>query len=106
MTVLLDTGPLGRVSNPRATPINRECHEWLLTLVNHGHVVLVPEIADYEVRRELLRLEKRRGLERLDEVKAALGYLPLTTPIMLRAAQLWAGAPRERADRSSARARL
>jgi predicted nucleic acid-binding protein len=94
MTVLLDTGPLGRVSNPKVTPINRQCHEWLMSMVRAGHVVLVPEIADYEVRRELLRLDKRPGLARLDEVKATLGYLPLTTPIMLRAAPLWAQARR------------
>jgi hypothetical protein len=52
----------------------------------------VPEIADYEVRRELLRANKVRGIARLDLLKNSIGYLPLTTPIMLKAAELWAQA--------------
>jgi predicted nucleic acid-binding protein len=56
--------------------------------------VLVPEIADYEVRRELIRAGKTTGLASLDKVNAALEYVPLTTPTMLRAAELWAEARR------------
>jgi len=54
--------------------------------------VYVPEIADYEVRRELLRARKFRGLQRLDKVKSDFEYLIITTELMLRAAQLWADA--------------
>lgn len=50
--------------------------------------VAVPEIADYELRRELLRAG--RGVERLDELEGRLVYLPLTTTVMRRAAELWA----------------
>lgn len=57
-----------------------------------GDPIFIPEIADYEVRRELLRARKLRGLARLDLLKDSLEYLPLTTPIMLRAAELWAQA--------------
>jgi predicted nucleic acid-binding protein len=64
------------------------------SLVVQGAQVWVPEIADYEVRRELLRADKTRGLARLDLLKNSLGYLPLTTPIMLQAAELWAQARR------------
>lgn len=94
MTFLLDAGPLGRASNPKVTPVNRECHAWVMNLVRFGHSVLVPEIADYEVRRELLRLQRRKGIARLDALKEALGYLPLTTAMMLQAANLWAEARR------------
>jgi len=52
--------------------------------------VLVPEIADYEVRRELLRANKKLGIQRLDTLKATIGYLPLTTAAMLKAAEFWA----------------
>jgi predicted nucleic acid-binding protein len=55
-------------------------------------LIVVPEIADYEVRRELLRADKFRGIERLDLVKATFAYLPITTAVMLKAAQLWAQA--------------
>jgi len=54
--------------------------------------VLVPEIADYEVRRELLRANKVRGLTRLDALATLLEYLPLTTVAMRQAAVFWAQA--------------
>ena len=90
MIVLLDAGPLGRVSNPNASPANRECYEWMESLVSKGAEVCLPEIADYEVRRELLRARKLKGIARLDILKNAVSYLPLTTAIMLKAAELWA----------------
>ena len=54
--------------------------------------VFIPEIADYEVRRELLRSNKKKGVERLDWLQSILEYLPLSTTIMLQAAQFWAEA--------------
>jgi hypothetical protein len=54
--------------------------------------VIVPEIADYEVRRELLWAKKMRGLARLDALVSHLEYLPLTTAAMREAADLWAQA--------------
>src|SRR5262249_57912237 len=48
------------------------------------------EIADYEVRRELLRLRRHRSLQRLDGLQRILTYLPLDTPTMRRAAEMWA----------------
>ena len=50
----------------------------------------VPEITDYEVRRELLRLNKQKSVDRLDLLRTTIGYVPLTTATMLRAADLWA----------------
>jgi len=94
MTILLDAGPLGMVSNPKASIRNRDCYDWLVSTVADGTRVLVPEIADYEVRRELLRANKTKGLERLDLLKQTLEYLPLSTIMMLRAARLWAEARR------------
>lgn len=56
--------------------------------------MFVPEIADYEVRRELLRANKAKGVARLNIIKSSVGYLPITTSVMLRAAELWAQARR------------
>lgn len=50
----------------------------------------VPEIADYEVRRELIRINSVGGLANLDWLAGNLEYVPLTTPVMRRAAELWA----------------
>jgi len=57
--------------------------------------VLVPEISDYEVRRELLRAGKSRGLSRLDHLAEDLGYLHITTEAMRLAARFWADARRQ-----------
>jgi toxin FitB len=87
--VLLDSAPLGMVSHPRKNP---EIKIWLQALLEAGVIVRVPEIIDYEVRRELLRANKQRGIQRLDLLKVMLGYLPITTEVMLRAAEFWAQA--------------
>ena len=88
--MVLDSGPLGLVTNPTASPVNDACSKWLEALSGGGVRVTVPEIADYEVRRELLRIGKARGIRRLDTIKATARYAPLTTETMLLAAQLWA----------------
>lgn len=90
--VLLDSGPLGLVSHPNAERVNAEAVEWLQALLSARVSVLVAEIADYEVRRELLRAGRQRGVRRLDDLKEAIGYRPITTQAMLTAAALWAEA--------------
>jgi predicted nucleic acid-binding protein len=92
MIVLLDAGPLGMITNPKSAPENEECKDWVAAAVGKGIEVIIPEIADYEVRRELLRADKFRGLERLDALKRILEYAPITTPVMLKAAEFWAAA--------------
>ncbi|RMF63366.1 MAG: nuclease [Cyanobacteria bacterium J069] len=57
-----------------------------------GRQIVIPEIADYEVRRELLRANKHKGIARLDDLAKFLEYLPITTITMRQAAQLWAQA--------------
>ncbi|BAZ09745.1 hypothetical protein NIES4071_15550 [Calothrix sp. NIES-4071] len=54
--------------------------------------VIIPEIVDYELRRELLRANKVKGIAKLDELGELLEYLPLTTAVMRQAALLWAQA--------------
>ncbi len=88
--ILLDAGPLGLATNPNRSPSNLACTRWLQELIAAGTHVLVPEIADYEVRRELLRANKTRGLAKLDELANSLGYLPLTTAAVRKAAECWA----------------
>ena len=93
--VLLDTGPLGLVTHPNATTTNAEAAGWLRELVTAGVAVRVPEICDYELRRELLRAGKTRSVMVLDRYKATLGYVPITTDAMLRAAAFWSDARRQ-----------
>lgn len=92
--VVLDTGPLGFVTHPRADE-NREAVAWLKELNAGGVLVRVPEICDYELRRELLRRGATTGVRRLDELGRVAGYVPITTGAMLLAAELWGRARRE-----------
>ncbi len=50
----------------------------------------LPEITDYEVRRELIRLGKSSSIRRLDELKTYIDYTPITTQAMLLASEFWA----------------
>ena len=90
VVILLDAGPLGLITNPRASLETRDCNLWLEALVLKEIQVKIPEIADYEVRRELLRADKLKGIKRLDDLQKYLDYIPLTTQTMLKAAHFWA----------------
>lgn len=86
---MLDSGFLGIVTNPKAaSPLYQEGKVWLQSLPLKGYIVMLPEIADYEVRRELIRVGKTAGIERLDQLKSQIPYRPWTTEVMLLAAQL------------------
>ena len=80
------------ITNPKSSPENEACKDWLESLALKGVEVVIPEIADYEVRRELIRAGKERGLIRLDALKGVLSYAPITTATMLKAANFWAAA--------------
>ena len=59
-------------------------------MVLAGHSVALPEIVDYELRREMLRLRNEISVAKLDQLVGALAYLPITTSTMRQAAELWA----------------
>jgi predicted nucleic acid-binding protein len=90
--VFLDTKPLGMISNPKGKADAVRCRAWAMGLLAAGARVCVAEICDYELRRELLRVGATTGLRRLDQVNATCEYAPLTTAVMIKAAELWAKA--------------
>jgi hypothetical protein len=90
--VILDSTPLGILCHPRQPPHVLACRQWVADLRAAGRRVIVPEIADYEVRRELIRLGSSVALTNLDGYGIQLEYLPLTTAAMRLAAELWAQA--------------
>ena len=92
MLIVLDAGPLGLLSNPTTSRPVEGAWAWASARLDDGCRFVVPEIADYEVRRELIRAGKDLGVERLDLLAHALGYAPITTAVMRHAAALWADA--------------
>ena len=90
--VFLDAWPLGLVTNPTRSASSSASARWLQSLLKDGSRVVVPEIAGYEVRRELLRANKQKGLAQLDALARLTEYLPLTTAAVRQAAVFWAEA--------------
>lgn len=92
-TVFLDTSPLGLLSNRagKSQEID-DCHDWSNRLRLAGVKFYMPEIADYEVRRELVRSQQTAGISRLDRLKIQIIYLPIHSDAMLLATDLWAQA--------------
>lgn len=90
--IILDAGPLGLITNPKLSVKSKACAQWLQAHITSGSRTIIPEISDYEVRRELLRANKLKGISRLDDLAKLIEYLPLTTAAMQQAAKLWAEA--------------
>ena len=70
-TVFLDAGPLSLITNPKSTPDSLAATQWVIAMRAAGYHFMVPSIADYEVRRELIRAGKTRSILQLDAFNAA-----------------------------------
>ena len=94
LAVVLDAGPLGLLCHRTGVAVADQCKAWFRGHLAHGTSFYIPEIADYEVRRELLRLNKIVSVSRLDALHATATdtYLAVTTAAMRKAAELWATA--------------
>jgi hypothetical protein len=88
--VHLDSGPLGLITSSTASPGAREANGWLQHLLRANHFVVIPEIVDYELCREFLRGRMTKALINLERLTMELTFVPITTPVMRRAAEFWA----------------
>jgi len=88
--IVLDTGTLGLLTHPRAQPAALACRQWAQARLAAGARVIVPGIADYELRRELIRAGKTAGLRRLDAARGGFEFDPITQDALDKAADLWA----------------
>lgn len=59
-----------------------------------GVILAIPEIADYEVRREVLFRDATGGIRRLDGLKRDFEFIPIRSEALQRAVQLRALARR------------
>jgi predicted nucleic acid-binding protein len=88
--IFLDTGTLGLIANPKAEQRSIACTKWANDFLSAGVRVIVPGIADYEERRELIRAGKTAGLRRLDMIREWYEFVPITQEAVDDAAVLWA----------------
>jgi predicted nucleic acid-binding protein len=88
--VVLDTGPVGLLTNPRQTAVPMAIRQWLADLLAARRRVILPEISDYELRRELIRAKKSQSLPMLNTLANQVEYLAIDTRSMRLAAELWA----------------
>ena len=87
--ILLDSFPLSAICQPIRNAGVQAIKHWTTNCLAAGHRLYIPEVIDYELRRELIRAGKTNSVFRLDGYKTTLRYLPITTEAMLRAADLW-----------------
>lgn len=85
--ILLDSGPLGMLARARPAPALKA---WVRDRLRGGDRLGIAEIADYEVRRELLLANLRTSLNVLNALQAELDYVQVTTPVLREAAAMWA----------------
>jgi len=90
--IVLDSGPLALIVRPGNLPAAVECRIWADRHITSGNEILVPAIVTYELRRELLRLNRVTSLKLLDDFIAAdpKRYIVLTDDQLKLAAVLWA----------------
>lgn len=92
--IILDSTPLALLARvPGSAPADA-CKAWLARHLAARARVVIPEIIDYEVRRELLRLKLTASLARLDAIRRHrdVQFLPIAAGVLDVAASLWAQA--------------
>lgn len=87
MKILLDASPLSAISHPQAS---LEIVAWFFSHLRQGNQIIVSDLADYEVRRELIRAGKAHGIRRLDAFQRTLSVCPVSSTVLRRAAEMWA----------------
>lgn len=90
--IVLDTGPLGRIAHPQP---NSEIVSWLHAMLDSRATVFIPEIADYELRRNFLLEGLTASVRRLDQLRDILIYIPISSAAMREAADFWAMARKQ-----------
>src|SRR4051794_2225049 len=90
--LFLDSHPLGLLSNPSPNKEGIAITAWVKDVLDAGHRLYIPEVIDYELRRELVRAVKPSSIAELGSLKELLYSLPITTDAMVLAANLWAQA--------------
>jgi toxin FitB len=84
--VLLDANPLSQVTHPKIKP---EVRNWMQYLRENNIALKAPEISVYEVRRELIRLDNNKSINRLNRF-ISHSLIPIDSETFEQAAIFWA----------------
>ncbi len=91
--VVLDSATVSLLTQrPGRSPDGDACKLWMTRILATGDRIYLPAIADYEVRRELLRANRTVNLARLDLLRDLVNFIPITEAALSLAARLWADA--------------
>ena len=99
--IYLDSGPVGLACHPRPKKGTEfdDFRSWLMKALEGRTRIIIPAIADYEVRRELVRNGSLDSIDLLDQIEdgrhpilKGITYLPLSEGALKGAAKLWAEA--------------
>ena len=88
--VLLDAGVVGLLCSSPMLPDVAACKAWFAMLRMAGTIVVIPDVTQYEVRRELIRVGATAKLVRLDNLLIAARSADVTPDAWLKAAEFWA----------------
>jgi hypothetical protein len=89
--VLVDSTPLGQITHPKIKP---EIRNWLRAINEQGIDLLIPEIVDYELRRQLILDNREKSIRRLNSlIRDRLILIDRET--LLKACDLWAWVRRQ-----------
>lgn len=100
MIVILDSNILTLLVTPldeklsedeKLTKEIHQCTKWFERLLSKGARIIVSDICDYEVRRELIRINSK-SVQELDNLRDLIEFKPVTFAVLEKAAELWAEA--------------
>lgn len=101
MKLLLDTNVLVRLCHPTG---HQDVKDWFRALLLKGGAApefLISVLADYELRRALLRRGGTASLDRLDELARSVTVVPITPEVVRRGAEIFASIPESGGNRAS-----
>lgn len=99
MIILIDTGIVGLLTQPNSTNESTQILDWMYNSLAKSVRVLASDICDYEIRRGLIkaRLDGRcsDGIEKLDQLREVIEFLPITNRALAHACVYWADAAKK-----------
>jgi predicted nucleic acid-binding protein len=86
----LDAGVVGLLCSSPLLPRVVDCKAWLYGMASAGATIVIPDITDYEVRRDQILLGKVAKLARLNSLRSMFRGAEVTPAAWLKAAEFWA----------------